>query len=412
MKKELASFLLSVYLLAGCGGGSSGSDIGANDDTTNVVTLTKEELGERLFFDANLSLTRQTSCATCHNPEHGFIDNRFRKEGADQSIFVHGALSVGDDGSALGGRNASTVTYTKFSPEFDANRVIGGQFHDGRAASLKEQSKRPPLDQTEMMMPDAASVVERIKENPLYVTSFKALYGENIFDDTDASYDAMGEAIAKFEKTDLFSPFDSKYDKYVQCKKAGGRTSECFTQGGWTVDEQLGMDLFFSEANTNCKTCHMVQTQSEVELETFTDYSYHNIGTPKNSEALEARYLLGLGEQNATEHGVYGAYPNGVDASKDAAIKVPTLRNVAITAPYMHNGVFKDLKTVLAFYDHMGSGERPLNPETGQVWGEPDVNVTINRMDLAMPALTDRKIEALEAFLKTLTDKRYEFLVQ
>ena len=407
MKKEIVSVLMSAYILVGCGG-----DIGSDDNTTGVVTLTKEELGERLFFDVNLSLTRKTSCSTCHNPEHGFVDNRFTKEGADQSVFVHGALSVGDDGSALGGRNAPTAAYAKFSPDFDAKRVRGGQFHDGRADSLKEQSKRPPLDPTEMMMSDAASVVARIQENPLYVASFKALFRESIFDDTDAAYDAMGEVISKFEKTELFSPFDSKYDRYVACKEAGGRTSECLAQGAWTGDEQLGMDLFFSDANTNCKTCHMLQTQSEVFGETFTNYEYHNIGTPQNKETVEARFQLGLGEQNATEHGVFGAYPNEVNASKDAALKVPTLRNVAITAPYMHNGVFKDLKTVLAFYDHRGSGDRPLNPETQEAWSEPDVNATINRRDLAMPALNDRKIEALEAFLKTLTDKRYESLIQ
>ena len=79
----------------------------------------------------------------------------------------------------------------------------------------------------------------------------------------------------------------------------------------------------------------------------------------------------------------------------------------------MSNGVFKKLRTVLEFYDHMGAGDRPNNPETGQAWGEPDVNETINFKDLrATKKLTDRKIEALEAFLRTLTDKRYEHLLK
>ena len=391
-----------ALLLTACGGGNGAESIKFD---------TKEKLGESLFFDKNLSLTRNTSCATCHDPDNGFADARFRADGVDQSIFIHGALSVGDDGSALGGRNAPTAAYAMFSPKFNTTEIKGGQFHDGRAATLKDQAMGPPLDGAEMMMPDKTSVVERILKNPDYVVAFKRLYGETIFDDINATYAAMGEAIGKFEKTDLFAPFDSKYDRYVACKEEGGRTSKCLEDGNWSIDEQLGMDLFFSEANTNCATCHMLQSQSEVANETFSNYEYHNIGTPKNLLAIQAKADLGLGEVNATEHGVYGAYPD-INASKDGAIKVPTLRNVAITGPYMHNGVFQELRTVLEFYDHMGSGDRPNNPETGEPWGEPDVNETINRKDLAMPELTDRKIEALEAFLKTLTDKRYEHLLE
>lgn len=393
-----------ALLFTACGGGSSSS-------TETIKFDTKEKLGESLFFDQNLSLTHNTSCATCHDPDNGFADARFKEDGVDQSIFIHGALSVGDDGVSLGGRNVPTAAYAMFSPEFNATEVKGGQFHDGRAATLKDQAMGPPLDGAEMMMPDKASVVERIQENPDYVTAFESLYGATIFDDINATYAAMGEAIGKFEKTDLFAPFDSKYDRYVACKEEGGRTSKCLEDGNWSVDEQLGMDLYFSEANTNCVTCHMLQSQSEVANETFTNYEYHNIGTPKNLVAIQARAALGLGELNATEHGVYGAYPE-INASNDGAVKVPTLRNVAVTAPYMHNGVFQELRTVLEFYDHMGDGDRPNNPETGEPWGEPDVNSTINREDLAMPELTDRKLEALEAFLKTLTDKRYEHLLE
>lgn len=405
MRYKIATFTAASLLLTACGGG------GGSGSGNTIVFDTKEKLGESLFFDKNLSLDRKTSCATCHNPDHGFIDARYTIEGADQAIFIHGALSVGDDGEALGGRNTPTAAYAMFSPGFDPKAVKGGQFHDGRAATLKHQAMGPPLDSTEMMMPDKEAVIERIMENSDYTEAFKALYGDDIFDDLNASYEAMGEAIARFEKTDLFAPFDSKYDRYLQCKEYGGRTSECLQEGNWTADEQLGMDLFFSEANTNCATCHQLKSQSEVAGETFTNYEYHNIGTPKNNEAIEARYILGLGDLNATEHGVYGAYPE-VGEAKNGAVKVPTLRNIAVTAPYMHNGVFKELRTVLAFYDHMGSGERPLNPETGEPWGEADVNATINREDLAMPALNDRKLEALEAFLRTLTDRRYEHLIR
>jgi len=409
MKKVYILFSLVALGFAGCDNNTNK----INDTSTDTQTgFTKEDLGKKLFFDQNISITRNTSCATCHDSEHAFMDARFTKDGVDQTIFIHGALSVGDDSVSLGGRNAPTVMYAMFSPDFNATTITGGQFHDGRASALKDQAIGPPLDSAEMMMPNAASVVARLQENPEYVEMFTALYGATIFDDTNTAFASMGEAIARFEKTNIFAPFDSKYDHYVSCKANGGSTSYCLQDGNWTIDEQLGMDLFFSQNNTNCVTCHQLKTQSEVAGETFTNYEYHNIGTPKNIEAIQAKTALGLSDLNATEHGVYGAYPNEVNSSKDGAIKVPTLRNIAVTGPYMHNGVFKELMTVLKFYDHMGSGDRPINSETNQPWDKPDVNATINREDLQMPKLSDRKLQALEAFLKTLTDKKFEHLMR
>lgn len=390
----------TALLFSACGSGSSES----------ITFDTKEKLGKSLYFDTNLSLNRQTACATCHDPDHGFIDARFLAEDADQSIFVNGALSVGDDGAALGGRNAPTAAYAMFSPSFhfDVNnsQYIGGQFHDGRAATLKDQAMGPPLDQAEMMMPSRDAVIDRIKENPDYVIAFETHYGVGIFDDINASYEAMGEAIGKFEKTEEFAPFDSKYDRFLTCKETK-RTSVCLSEGNWTIPEELGMSLFFSEANTNCINCHMLQSLEGLKNETFSNYEYHNIGTPKNFDILAIKGL----DENTTEHGILSQSTIN-DSALDGAIKVPTLRNIAITGPYMHNGVFKELRTVLEFYDHMGDGDRPLNPETNAPWRQTDVNTTINHEDLAMPELTDDKLDALEAFLKTLTDKRYEHLLE
>lgn len=401
--KNLLLSVATALLLTACGNSTSSSVSADAMDT-------KEKLGESLFFDQNLSKTRNTSCATCHDPKHAFIDARFIEAGRDQAIFIDGALSVGDDGFSLGGRNAPTAAYAMFSPTFDAKKILGGQFHDGRAATLKDQAMGPPLDGAEMQMPNRASVIERIKENPKYVEAFKALYGDKIFEDTNASYEAMGEAIGNFEKTDLFAPFDSKYDRLLACSKIKDDITECYIDGGWTRQEQLGESLFFSNNNTNCKTCHQLKSDLDLEGETFTNYTYENIGTPKNLKALLARVNTGNAtDANAVDLGVGKTID---DASKNGMIKVPTLRNIAITGPYMSNGVFKDLKTVLEFYDHMGDGDRPNNPETGKPWGEPDVESTINRKDLKMDALTDKKIEALEAFLETLTDKRYEHLIK
>ena len=404
-KKNIMIAAVTSALLAGCGGGGGGnsiSNINTGDSNTKAPKFdSKEKLGESLFFDKNMSLNRKTSCATCHDPKKGFVDTRFSEAGRDQSVFIHGAFSVGDDDISLGGRNAPTASYAQFSPTFGKENGVykGGQFHDGRAATLKDQAMGPPLDGAEMMMPDKGSVIDRIEENSDYSAAFKALYAEDIFDDIDAAYEAMGEAIAKFEKTEEFAPFDSKYDRYLKDEYT------------FTTEEERGYVLFFSNANTNCATCHTLNSGSEAgKDELFSNFEYENIGTPRNKEAMDARAALGLQDANATFKGLGGTVNDPVHLGKT---KVPTLRNIAVTAPYMNNGVFKDLKTVVEFYDHMAGLGHHTNPETGQPWGENDHNATINHDVLkATKALSDAKIEGLVAFLKTLTDKRYEHLIK
>ena len=395
-KNSIVTAIAASLLLAGCGGGGNST----NKIGNSLKFDTKEKLGESLFFDKNLSLNRKTSCATCHDPEKGFIDARFSEAGKDQTVFVHGAFSVGDDDISLGGRNAPTAAYAQFSPTFgQVNGVYkGGQFHDGRAATLKDQAMGPPLDGAEMMMPDKGTVIERIEENPDYVAAFKALYEENILEDIDASYEAMGESIAKFEKTEAFAPFDSKYDRYLK----GEYT--------FTPEEEGGYVLFFSNANTNCATCHSLNSRAEAsQNELFTNFEYENIGVPRNIAAMDARAALGLQASDATFKGL-GATVN--DPAHYGKTKVPTLRNVAVTGPYMNNGVFQKLRTVIEFYDHMAGLGHHTNPETNAPWGDNDHNATINRSVLtSTKALSDTKIRNLEAFLRTLTDKRYEHLL-
>lgn len=394
-KISIAIAGLASLLLINCTGAGNSEE---NEANTSIKFLSKETLGESLFFDTNLSLTRKTSCATCHDPNHAFIDTRFSKEGTDQSVFINGAFSVGDDGFSLGGRNAPTASYAKFAPNFNANTLIGGQFHDGRASDLQAQAEGPPLDAAEMQMPNKMAVIERIQENKDYIASFKFLYSDDIFDDVNKSYQAMSEAIAKFEKTDKFSPFDSKYDRM----KRGEYT--------FNRDEDGGYALFFSNTNTNCATCHSLDSKGEASInEMFTNYEYENIGVPRNIEAMNARVALGLQEDSATFDGVGASVDNDVHLGKT---KVPTLRNIAVTAPYMNNGKFMKLRTVLEFYDHMAGLGHHINPEIGEVWGDNDHNATINFDVLTTTKeLSNTKIRQIEAFLRTLTDKKYEHLL-
>ncbi|ATG49406.1 methylamine utilization protein MauG [Celeribacter ethanolicus] len=350
---------------------------------------TLEGLGEALFFDENLSQNRTQSCSTCHDPEHAFADPR-------------GMASPGDDGVSLGDRNAPTATYAHFAPMFeklDEGVYRGGQFHDGRAATLADQAGGPPLNPIEMGMPDAASVVARLEENPAYVVAFKDLFGDEIFTDSDAAYAAMTKAIAAFEETDLFSPFDSKYDRYLR------------GEAELTREEMLGETLFFSQQFTNCNLCHQLKPQAGAEGETFTNYEYHNIGVPENGDL---RDMNGVGRG----HPDLGLAQNGMltdTTGLEGKIKVPTLRNVAVTGPYMHNGVFQDLRTVVLFYNtyNTKSEARMINPEIGERFGLPEVPENISMEELTTgPALEDREIDALVAFMKTLTDARYEHLLE
>lgn len=348
----------------------------------------KVALGKVLFFDKNLSKNRTQSCATCHNPEAGFVDDRDNGIGA--------MASLGDDGHSLGDRQAPSAAYAMFSPKFHYDKkeksYKGGQFWDGREDSLAGQAGGPPTNPIEMGLPSKEFAITRIQENSYYSQTFKKLYGSDIFEDTNKAYSKMAKSIEAFEQTKEFAPFDSKYDRYLN------------SQYDLTPLEDLGRSLFFSQDNNSCASCHLLKKE-DAKGETFTNYEYHNIGTPIN-HALRAK--------NGVKAIDVGLLNNPlVDDKKELGkYKVPTLRNVAVTAPYMHNGVFKELKTVVEFYDKYNNKERILNQETNKPWDKPEVKDTINLDDLKAKKQNDRKIEALVAFMKILTDKRYEHLIE
>lgn len=363
----------------------------SQDDGLRQTRL--EDLGRALYFDVNLSRNRTQSCATCHDPAVGLIDWR------DSS--VKRMASLGDDGHSLGDRNAPTAGYAALAPVFnlgDNGEYTGGQFWDGRAADLEAQAGGPPLNPLEMNMPDVAAVVLRLQENPNYLRAFRELFGEDIFAEPDAAYAAMAQGIAAFERTAFFSPFDSRYDRYLRGELEATR------------EEALGMTLFFSNQFTNCNQCHQLNLLPETAGETFTNYRYRNIGTPVNAQLRQAN---GLGMSHI-DHGLL-EHPAVDDPAQDGRIKTPTLRNVAVTGPYMHNGVFAELETVIRFYNKYNArGEHSrINPETGVPWGEPEVPANLALMELESgKALSEREIQALVAFLRMLTDRRYEPLLE
>jgi len=349
-------------------------------------------LGEALFFDTNLSLNRTQSCATCHNPAAAFTDARENASGR--------AVSLGDDGQSLGDRNTPSITYAVLIPDFgrdDTGVYAGGAFYDGRARDLVDQAGQPFTNPIEMNLPDNAAVVARVAENPSHAESLKRIFGAGVFEDEDAAFRAITESIVAFESTPQFAPFDSKYDRFLRGEYE------------FTVEEELGRKLFYSRV-FNCHSCHLTDQREMIEASAFTTHRYHNIGVPAN-QAVRAKN--GLGPQ----HRDLGLLENpGIDDPAEAGkFKVPTLRNVAVTAPYMHNGLFENLETVILFYNRfiLTNPESQTNPETGEPWGEPEVPETVD-IDLLGDGqpISPLQVRPLVAFLETLTDRRYEPLLE
>ena len=384
-------------------------------EATEVRTLSKQELGERLFHDVNLSAHRTQSCATCHDPEAGFADAR--RESDDRIR----AGSLGDDGVSIGDRNAPTAAYARFIPPLsrterarpgaDADLAryegyLGGLFLDGRATDLAEQAGGPPLNPIEMGMNDERSVTERLRENDEYVAALQAHYGKDLFERDGAAYAAMSDAIAPFESSDALAPFDSRYDRSLL--PAGDHRRYEYQPASKAA---AGKALFFSGEFTNCATCHQLHAlgSEDAARETFSAYEFHNLGVPENVE-LRAQNGAGL------DRGLGGVLG---DANEDGKFRTPTLRNVAMTAPYMHNGVFRQLSSVIRFYEHMklrarGETEEVIDPETGAPFGDPEIDRNLSEKELAAgnKDLTDEhNALALECFLLTLTDARYEPLL-
>jgi cytochrome c peroxidase len=356
----------------------------------------QEELGKTLYFDQNLSFNKNQSCASCHLPPHF----------ADPDNVANG--SVVSDGSftdRFGGRNSPSAAYAVFSPFFFFEPVeglyMGGQFWDGRATTLKEQAKGPFLNPVEMAMPNKASVLAALTTaNPssgTYQSLFLEVYGVNInfinLSDpivVEAVYDKMAEAIAAFEKTSIFRPFSSKYDYYLAGKVKLSK------------QEARGLELFNGKAQ--CNLCHpadlLIAPDDSPMPPLFTDYSYDNLGIPKSTNPLIAG--------NPVDYGLGGrpdiaavdpdkalsraaGYP--VSAGQAGKFKVMTLRNIAATPPYGHNGFFATLEDIVHFYnarDSMG-----LMPE---------VAANVNFDELGNLGLTAQEEADIVAFLNTLTD--------
>jgi cytochrome c peroxidase len=254
----------------------------------NPTTAARVELGKMLYFDPRFSSTGTVSCFSCHNVMEGGDDHR------PTSIGVHGQK---------GGRNAPTVWNAAFHSV---------QFWDGRAASLEEQAKGPPVNPIEMGMGDLAAVIDRIRHIPGYVPYFEAAFGPG----SVVTMDNAAKAIAAYERT-LITP-GSPYDLYAQGDESA------------LAPQQLrGLEKF---AATGCTSCHQGPAFNGPALPAGTGF-FMKFPTMADSPYV-AKYDL------AADAGRFES--TGQEADRNMW-RVPTLRNLDYTAPYMHNGMVKTL---------------------------------------------------------------------
>ncbi len=384
------SFLLAAGLAACLGAGlavtattpAAGSGPSPEDDR-------QVRLGRLLFFDASLSEPAGQACVTCHQPARAFTDP---DDGQPTSKGVHA--------NRFGSRNTPSAMYMAFSPAFHFDEkeghYVGGQFWDGRAATLEEQAKGPFLNPVEMANPDKRDVVEKVRRAP-YADQFEALYGKDALADVDRAYERIAVALAAFERGPEFRPFSSKYDAWLAGR---ARLSD---------RESRGLKLFEDEKKGNCAACHPSQRGPKGEPPLFTDFTYDNLGVPRNPDnPFHAQSRV----HNPAGHGFIdkGLGDFVKKASEDGKFKVPTLRNIALTGPYMHNGYFKTLRGVTAFYN-----DRDARPACGGdvgeaealkrgCWPAPEVAANVNAEELGRLGLSDQEVDDIVAFMETLSD--------
>jgi cytochrome c peroxidase len=371
-------------------------------------------VGALIFFDRDLSINRNQSCAACHDPAWGFT-------GPDTDINRGGAVYEGSIPGAFGDRKPPSSAYSTQSPvlAFDGELWIGGHFWDGRATGQRlgwpaaEQAQGPFLNPVEQALRDEACVVYRVSR-AAYAPQYVQLFGRKILQipfpsDIDAScaqqggrlplsdavrarvrdeYDRIALAIATYEASPEVDQFSSKYDAYL----AGLATL--------TSEERRGLELFNGKAL--CSACHPSAGQRAL----FTDFSYDNVGAPRNPanpvyDRNPGFVDLGLG-------GFLG------DPAEYGKMKVPTLRNVDLRPhpgamkAYFHNGVFKSLDMVVHFYntrDVLPKCESVSRPDMGvNCWPAPEVAVNVNTDELGNLGLTRAEERAIVAFMRTLSD--------
>jgi cytochrome c peroxidase len=392
MKKHNYLFLLTSVLLLGiitfsC---NNGLLVNSTDDlmlkkAQNSALTDLELLGKNIYFD-KISEPGNMACADCHSPKVGFT-------GPVAGINVHGSVYRGAVAQRFGDRRPPTAAYGGNSPVLHFDDIeglwIGGMFWDGRATGwtlgdpLAEQALGPFLNPVEQNNPDALTVLKKIAGSK-YVMLWEKLYGALSLDPADVAenYVKVGRAIAAFERSSDVSAFTSKFDSYLQGK------------ADLTENEKWGLELFNGKGM--CNACHL----SEGPRPLFTDFSFDNLGVPKNPENPMYKTHPDFIDPGLGGFLKAAGYPESVYMAEMGKHKVPTLRNVdkrpgiGFPKDYAHNGYFKSLKEIVHFY----------NTRDVEEWPAPELAVNVNSDELGNLGLTDAEEDAIIAFMRTLSD--------
>ncbi len=405
------------------------------------------KLGEALFEDTTLSLNGNQSCMTCHHPLAGFADpsNHIDPLGSP--------VSDGSDPGLFGGRNAPSAAYAAFSPALNCEDdgegglfCTGGMFWDGRATGLADtdtggimvagevtgptfdpladQAKGPFQNPIEMAL-TPEELVDRVRAAD-YAWRFKRAFGYSVHRaPAHVVYNDIGIAIAAFERSRKVNRFSSKFDRFVaeQKKRRVDVATIALDDSGVVVDGRMrrvrsrvfspeeleGLALFNMPNDNdgildageggNCAACHPsgpISDPTDSKGKTlFTDFSYDNLGVPANPVVDD------LAGPQPADMGLYATVTGLLGYSSDderaagtkGLFKVPTLRNVAKTAPYAHNGFFPTLFSIVQFYN-----TRMMAPLGGPEVGEPNIE------ELGDLGLSRDQEEKIVLFMETLTD--------
>jgi cytochrome c peroxidase len=326
----------------------------ASQPPDNTLTDARAALGRALYFDTRLSRDGTVACATCHDVSRGFADRRPSAEGVDGKV----------------GRRNSPSTLNAW--------LLQTQFWDGRAALLEDQARLPITNPIEMAQPDEAAAVAAISKDEKYQQAFQAAYGRAV------NMDDIARALASFERTLVF--LDAPFDRFV-----AGDVSAI------SDDAKRGWALF--QGKGRCGACHQFNSANPL----GTNNKFHNIGVSARHQDFEALAMRGLKELEKsgastevkdrlaleTDMSELGRFVVTLDRADIGAFRTSQLRNIGMTAPYMHDGTLSTLWDVIDHYNKGGEANPYLDG------------------GIEALALSEVEVDQLVAFLFTLSDARF-----
>ncbi|WP_459719712.1 cytochrome-c peroxidase [Paraburkholderia sp. 2C] len=386
------------------------------------------QLGKQIFFDQSLSASGRQSCASCHSPDHAYgpandlsvqfggphmTEAGYRPPPSLTYLYRQAPFSIGpdagdDDNPANLADSAASAAGVQraqknagVAPAAPALVPQGGLFWDGRADSLQRQALGPMLNPVEMANGSVQDVANKLAKTP-YIGAFKQLFGDNVVSNPQMLVFEAMFAVGRYQIEDSsFHQFTSKYDYWLQGKAR------------LTQAELRGLHLFNDPDKANCAGCHLSRPTKDGLPPLFTDQQYEALGVPRNASLAVNK------DPTFYDLGVCGPFRTDVKDQTQycGMFLTPTLRNVATRHVFFHNGVYHDLKQVMDFYNLRNTSPDKIYPRdaAGKVAQFNDMpsqyqknvdfqDAPFDRKPGDKPAMTDRDIQDIIAFMNTLSD--------